>query len=75
MPTSHKPTPAKILRSQTRRNLDKGAVTAGYIVDRPKRMRMLNKALATEIVMYCATESRCSTGQCAIPSRSCLCGR
>jgi bacterioferritin len=38
------------LRSQARRDIDQGAVTAGYSADREQVLRMLNEALATEIV-------------------------
>lgn len=50
MTNSRKLTPVKTLRSQARKHLDKGAVTAGYDADRPKVLKMLNEALATEIV-------------------------
>jgi bacterioferritin len=50
MPSSHKLTSVKALRSQARKNIEQGAVTAGYSADRPKVLKMLNEALATEIV-------------------------
>jgi bacterioferritin len=50
MSASHKLTPVKALRSQARKHIEHGAVTAGYNADRPKVLKMLNEALATEIV-------------------------
>ncbi len=38
------------LRSNARKNIDKGAVTAGYKADRVAVIRLLNEALATEYV-------------------------
>lgn len=38
------------LRSNARKNIDKGAVTAGYKADRTAVIRLLNEALATEYV-------------------------
>lgn len=38
------------LRSQARRHIERGAVTAGYGADREQVLKMLNGALATEIV-------------------------
>ena len=38
------------LRAQARRKIEKGAVTEGYAADRAKVIKMLNDALATEIV-------------------------
>ena len=46
----HKLTPVKVLRKQARQHTEHGAVTAGYSADRPKVLKMLNEALATEIV-------------------------
>lgn len=40
----------KTLRKQARKNLDQGAVTAGYAADRDEVLRLLNASLATEIV-------------------------
>lgn len=50
MASPHKLTPVKTLRSQARKHIEHGAVTAGYNADRPKVLKMLNEALATEIV-------------------------
>ena len=50
MTSSHKLTSVKTLRSQARKHIEHGAVTAGYDADRPKVLKMLNEALATEIV-------------------------
>ncbi len=38
------------LRSQARQHIEQGAVTAGYNADREQVLKMLNEALATEIV-------------------------
>ena len=38
------------LRQQARKNIEQGAVTPGYTADRPVVLKMLNEALATEIV-------------------------
>lgn len=38
------------LRDQARRHIEEGAVTAGYSADLPTVLRLLNEALATEIV-------------------------
>ncbi|MGQ0697416.1 MAG: ferritin-like domain-containing protein [Panacagrimonas sp.] len=43
-------TDVKTLRAQARKHIDEGAVTAGYSADRPTVLRLLNEALATEIV-------------------------
>ena len=50
MANDHKLTPVKALRKQARQHIEHGAVTAGYSADRPKVLKMLNEALATEIV-------------------------
>ncbi len=50
MTASHKLTTVKTLRSQARKHIEQGAVTAGYSADRTKVLKMLNEALATEIV-------------------------
>ena len=51
---SAKPTPelstTATLRAHARRGIEKGAVTEGYAADRTKVVKMLNDALATEIV-------------------------
>lgn len=44
------PTDRATLRSQARRHSERGAVTAGYVADRPRVLQLLNEALATEIV-------------------------
>lgn len=38
------------LRSHARQHLDEGAVTAGYTADREEVLRLLNEALATELI-------------------------
>jgi bacterioferritin len=40
----------KILRARARQHMEKGAVTEGYRADRENVIRILNEALATEIV-------------------------
>jgi bacterioferritin len=40
----------KALRSDARKHLEQGAVTADYSADRPEVLRQLNAALATELV-------------------------
>jgi bacterioferritin len=50
MAATPKLTTVKALRSQARKHLEHGAVTAGYNADLPKVLKMLNEALATEIV-------------------------
>lgn len=43
-------TSVQTLRTQARQHVEQGAVTAGYSADRPQVLKMLNEALATEIV-------------------------
>lgn len=43
-------TDIKVLRARARRHIDQGAVTEGYRPDRDTVVRILNEALATEIV-------------------------
>ena len=43
-------TDIQTLRSQARKHIEKGAVTAGYSADRTEVLKLLNEALATEIV-------------------------
>lgn len=50
MSTRHKLTSVKVLRKQARQHLERGAVTEGYSADRSLVLKMLNEALATEIV-------------------------
>jgi bacterioferritin len=40
----------KNIREQARKNIDKGAMTAGYSADRETVVKLLNQALATELV-------------------------
>ncbi|WP_320837782.1 ferritin-like domain-containing protein [Zhongshania sp.] len=40
----------KTLRSRARKNIEQGAITAGYSADRTQVLKLLNEALATEIV-------------------------
>lgn len=49
--TNAKPlTDIKTLRIQARKHIEEGAVTAGYSADRTEVLKLLNEALATEIV-------------------------
>jgi bacterioferritin len=50
MSHAHKLTDIATLRSQARKHIEKGAVTAGYSADRDEVLKLLNEALATEIV-------------------------
>lgn len=50
MDTKTTMTDVKMLRKQARQNIDDGAVTAGYSADRVAVLKLLNDALATEIV-------------------------
>lgn len=50
MNTTHILTDVATLRSQARLHIEAGAVTAGYGADRDQVVKMLNEALATEIV-------------------------
>ena len=43
-------TDVRILRKQARQHVGEGAVTAGYAADRKAVLKLLNEALATEIV-------------------------
>ncbi len=43
-------TDVKTLRSQARKHIEEGAVTAGYSADRTAVLKLLNEALATELV-------------------------
>jgi len=43
-------TDVKTLRARARKNIDRGAITEGYTADRETVIRLLNEALATEIV-------------------------
>ena len=43
-------TDVQTLRKQARKNIDEGAVTSGYTADRKAVLKLLNNALATEIV-------------------------
>ncbi len=43
-------TDRETLRAQARRNIEEGAVTSGYSADRTEVLRLLNAALATELV-------------------------
>lgn len=49
-PPVHHLTDIATLRSQARKNIQRGAVTAGYSADRDQVLKLLNEALATEIV-------------------------
>jgi bacterioferritin len=50
MNSAHKLTDVTTLRSQARDHVERGAVTAGYRADRKQVLKLLNEALATEIV-------------------------
>ena len=43
-------TDVRTLRKQARQHIDEGAVTSGYAADRKTVLKLLNDALATEIV-------------------------
>ena len=43
-------TDIKTLRERARKHIEDGAVTAGYLADRPIVIKLLNEALATELV-------------------------
>ena len=43
-------TDVKTLRERARQHIEQGAVTAGYNADRETVLKLLNEALATEIV-------------------------
>jgi bacterioferritin len=45
-----KMTDVKTLRAQARNHIEQGAVTAGYSADRDQVLKLLNEALATELV-------------------------
>lgn len=40
----------KTLRARARKHIEQGAVTAGYQADRPTVIKLLNEALATELI-------------------------
>lgn len=40
----------KAIRKRARQHIEQGAVTAGYLADRATVIRVLNEALATELV-------------------------
>jgi bacterioferritin len=48
--SSHPITDVATLRSRARKHIEQGAVTAGYSADRDQVVKLLNEALATEIV-------------------------
>ncbi len=50
--TPNKPflTDIKVIRERARKHIEQGAVTAGYSADRATVIKLLNEALATEIV-------------------------
>jgi bacterioferritin len=50
MTTASGLTDVATLRSQARKHIEQGAVTAGYSADRTTVLKLLNEALATEIV-------------------------
>lgn len=50
MSLTHPLTDVQTLRMQARQHIDEGAVTAGYTADRKTVLKLLNEALATEIV-------------------------
>jgi bacterioferritin len=43
-------TDVKTLRAQARRNIDEGAITPSYTADRTTVLKLLNEALATELI-------------------------
>lgn len=52
VPIGAKPalTDVATLRARSRKHLEEGAVTAGYLADRPRVLALLNEALATELI-------------------------
>ena len=50
MSGDHKLTKVATLRRQAREHIERGAVTAGYSADREQVLKLLNEALATEVV-------------------------
>lgn len=50
-------TDVKTLRSDARQHTEQGAVTTGYAANRPRVLKLLNDALATEII--CVLRYRC----------------
>jgi bacterioferritin len=50
MPNTHHLTDVPTLRAQARQHIDQGAITAGYTADIKTVTRLLNDALATELV-------------------------
>ena len=50
MSHAHTLTDVATLRAQARKHVERGAVTAGYRADRDQVLKLLNEALATEIV-------------------------
>ena len=50
MPITGALTDVKTLRSQARKRIEEGAVTAGYSADRREVLKLLNDALATEFI-------------------------
>ncbi len=50
MTKTSKMTETKVLRRNARKHMEEGAVTAGYDADRAEVIRLLNGALATELV-------------------------
>jgi bacterioferritin len=50
MSLTHPLTDVQTLRKQAREHINEGAVTAGYTADRETVLKLLNEALATEIV-------------------------
>lgn len=50
MPAKSGLTDVKTLRLQARKHIEEGAVTAGYTADRKTVLKLLNEALATELV-------------------------
>lgn len=50
MPKQKLQTDLQVIRARAREHLDDGAVTAGYVADRETVIKLLNDALATELV-------------------------
>jgi bacterioferritin len=50
MSSTHQMMDVQTIRQQARRNIEEGAVTAGYSADRSEVLKLLNEALATELV-------------------------
>jgi bacterioferritin len=67
-------TDIKTLRERARQHIEKGAITPGYTADLPTVIKILNEALATEIVCvlrYKRHYFTASGGRCGRVSATC----